>query len=130
MPFLPNSDREWLESLGWSYEEVVENNPPSKRGVIIRGFLLPQGKFQVDRATLMIQIPQGYPDANLDMFWFEPALYLAPSQRQPNCTITETHFGATWQRWSRHYKAGAWRPGIDDLSTHIDMVVQELKKAS
>lgn len=130
MAFLPHNDRERLDALGWTYEEVIEVIAPGKRGVIIRGFLLPQGKYQVDRATLMIQIPQGYPDANPDMFWIEPALHLVPSRRSPNATCSEIHFGVTWQRWSRHYRQGAWRPGIDDLGTHIDVVMQELKKAS
>jgi len=127
MSFLPNTDREWLEAMGWTYEEVTE---ASKRGVIVRGFLLPLGKFQIERASILVQIPQGYPDASLDMFWCEPALQLIPSRKQPNATVSETHFGTSWQRWSRHYKPGQWRPGIDDLSSHFGVISAELRKAS
>lgn len=127
MSFLPSDDREWLETLGWAYEEIAEVN---KRGVIVRGFALPQGKFQVDRADILVQIPQGYPDAQLDMFWCQPMLQIVPSGKLPNATVSETHFGTNWQRWSRHYKPGQWRPGIDDLRSHFKVVSEALRKAS
>jgi hypothetical protein len=41
--------------------------------------------------------------------------------------------GRQWQQWSRHRTAAsAWRPGEDDLSTHMpcvqDWLAAELKK--
>jgi hypothetical protein len=31
--------------------------------------------------------------------------------------------GTDWQRWSRHRTgANPWRPGVDDLSTHLFLV--------
>ncbi len=127
MSFLPSDDQAWLKEQGWAYEEVAEVN---KRGVIVRRFPLPPGKFQVPEADILIQVPQGYPDANLDMFWLSPALHLTPSGKLPNKIATEVHFGTSWQRWSRHYKQGQWRRGIDDIASHFAFVAQELRKAS
>ena len=127
MSFLPEDDRKWLDATGWTYSEVEEVN---KRGVIVAAFALPPGKFQVDRADILVQIPLGYPDTNLDMFWCEPVLHLVPSGRQPNATNPELHFGRTWQRWSRHYKPGQWRPGIDDLGSHRNVVLEALRIAA
>jgi hypothetical protein len=126
MSFLPQADREWLESSGYAYREVVEGN---KHGVILE-LPLPPGKFQVGRAEILIQILPGYPDTPLDMFWADPALFLVSSGRQPACTIAEGHFGRSWQRWSRHYKQGKWRPGIDDLSSHVTVVLDALRRAA
>jgi len=128
MPFLPQNDREWLESTGWDFQEVEGDG---KRGVIVRDFPLLHGKFQTDHVSVLVMIPQGYPDAAPDMFWCDPALMLVTAQKQPNATnVSETHFGTTWQRWSRHYVAGQWRSGIDDLHAHFTMVRNSLRDAA
>lgn len=127
MSFLPDYDREFLRDKGWEYEEKQEG---AKRALIIRNFPLPPGKFQVEAVDVLIEIPSGYPDANLDMFWCSPSLYLVPGNRQARQTqVSQDHFGVVWQRWSRHYAQGQWRMGIDNVETHILMVVRELERA-
>lgn len=127
MSFLPQEDQAWLKQSGHSYEEVAELD---KRGVVLHAVRLPAGKFQVECADLLIQIPPGYPDANLDMFYSSPTLCLASSGRAPSATLVEQHFGKPWQRWSRHYKTGQWRSGIDDLATHMTMIYRSLREAA
>jgi hypothetical protein len=129
--FLPEEDSDWLTGSGFTFEEVEEPlGAELKRGIIVRNYLLPSGKFQVAHASILVQIPRGYPDATLDMFWADPALVLAPSGKQPNATVPETHFGSAWQRWSRHYKPGQWRSGIDDLSSHFTVIYAALQDAA
>ncbi len=127
MSFLPEEDRAWLEDSGLRYEEVAEQ---SRRAVILRDISLPERKFQVASADVLLQIPSGYPDANLDMFWCSPTLCLAPTGRAPSATCVEQYFGRQWQRWSRHYKPGQWRSGIDDIASHMHMVYRSLREAA
>jgi hypothetical protein len=56
------------------------------------------------------------------MVWFEPALVLT-SGRAIGALSSHTIDGTTWQRWSRHRTAqNPWRPGVDDVSTHLGLV--------
>ncbi len=128
MKFLPEDDRNWLEASGYDYEELGDQQ---RRGVVVRAFPLPPGKFQVDRADILVQVPSGYPDAQLDMFYCDPQLRIVPANRIPSkAEVVEALFGRQWQRWSRHYKPGQWRRGIDDLSSHFDVIAESLRKAS
>lgn len=125
--FLPDDDRQHLNARGLNFEEAQEN---AKRGVTIKNFPLPPGKFQIDAADVLVLIPQGYPDAQLDMFYVNPPLMLKPSgQEARNANVRENHFGRTWQRWSRHYKPGQWRTGVDDLQSHLQVVENALRDA-
>ena len=66
-------------------------------------------------ARVMFQVPFGYPDAAMDMFWTFPTVKLSSSGSDPQqCSHFEEHMGETWQRWSRHI---SWRAGIDNLRT-------------
>jgi hypothetical protein len=128
LSFLPSDDREWLEEAGYDYEEVAE---PNKRGVIVRNYVLRDGTFQVPATDVLVHIPSGYPDTQLDMFYCSPQLLLVPGNRIPSCAnVSETHFGKTWQRWSRHYRQGQWRRNIDNLGSHFNMIAEELRKTS
>lgn len=95
----------------------------AKSGVIISGFPLPDG-YTAEKSDLLIIIPQGYPGAALDMFYFDPQLRKS-SGRGIDKLATETHFNRSWQRWSRHYQ---WTPGEDNLVKHIEFVTNVLKQ--
>ena len=82
MAFLPLDDREWLKSRGYDYEELEEQQ---KRGVVVRAFPLPPGKFQVDLADVYVPIPSGYQPIQRAIqggFLFGPDLLLRISARR------------------------------------------------
>ncbi len=117
---LPNEDREYLTvTFHNKWDKCVEG---SKKGIIISGYQLPRG-YEPKKSDLMIIIPDNYPVAKIDMFYFSPFI-----QREDGKVIgaleNETHFGKDWQRWSRHYD---WRDGIDNIATHISYITNELK---
>jgi len=126
--FLPMDDRDWLAGRGYNYQELED---PQRRVVVVRAFPLPPGKYQVTHADILVAVPVGYPDTQLDMFYCDPQLRIVPANRVPSkAEVVEAMFDRQWQRWSRHYKPGQWRRGIDDLSSHFDMIAEELRKAS
>lgn len=94
-----------------------------KFGLIIDAFQVPAG-YQEAESTLMLLVPSGYPGAALDMFYLRPPLHKRNNGTIP-ALADATHFGSTWQRWSRHYE---WNPGDDNVAKHIQYVGYELAK--
>jgi hypothetical protein len=69
-----------------------------------------------------LQIEQTYPDTQLDMVWFHPALSRADGKEIKNLSDQSLE-GKTFQRWSRHRtEQNKWRPGEDYLGTHVALV--------
>ena len=116
---LPNEDTEYLKANFPKWKRLIEG---SKRGLVILNYQLPKG-YIPKKADLMIMIPDNYPSANIDMFYFSPDI-----RREDGTAIgaleDETHFGRNWQRWSRHY---GWQAGVDSIVTHISYVYNQLK---
>lgn len=118
--FLPEFDREYLFDKGYIFEEITEAN---QNGLIIRNWILPSDRFNLEASDLLILIPQGYPDIKPDMWYFNPAILLSPlneNARQTQCNITFNE--KMWQRWSRHFPANEWRSGIDGIHTYLKKV--------
>ncbi len=112
--FKPTSDdREFLEERGEPWEAVVEGGT---QWVLLHNFDLPPG-FNVPRATAAIRLVPGYPQAALDMVYFEPPLKRVDG-KPVNAVSSLTIDGRDFQQWSRHRPASAWRPGEDCLATH------------
>lgn len=112
MSDLPEEDLEFLNSDFQDRWEPVEER--DKSGLIIRNYNLPRG-YAPEEVELMLLIPAEYPLSGLDMFYFSPEASRADGL-PIGALASETHFGVVWQRWSRHY---AWRPGEDNIATHI-----------
>ncbi|MDX2220350.1 MAG: multiubiquitin domain-containing protein [Burkholderiales bacterium] len=121
-------DVEFLDGLGLRWEAVKEGE---LNVIVIYDWPIPAG-YNVDRASVHVQLTKGYPDAQIDMAYFSPAL--ARADGKGISALSNAEFdGTTWQRWSRHRTAESkWRPGIDDLSTHLalvgDWLAAELRK--
>lgn len=117
---LPPEDIQYLEgNYPSKWKKIDEGN--GKFGLLIENFPIPGG-YTVPEATLMVLIPNGYPGSMLDMFYFSP--WLSKSDGSSiGALASESHFGQTWQRWSRHY---SWRPGFDSISRHIEFVKNQL----
>jgi hypothetical protein len=79
---------------------------------------LPAGKYNHEKADVLIMLPCGYPDACPDMFFLLPWIQLRESGKYPTAAnVAHTFNGQQWQRWSRH--SSDWRPGVDGLHTMI-----------
>ncbi len=126
--FLPEFDRDYLVSKGYQFEEIIDTN---RNGLIIRNYKLPKGKYNHEAVDLLVLIPNGYPDARPDMWYFYPAILLIPGNRAARQTQATILFeGKTWQRWSRHYPANEWRAGIDGIHTYLKKVNNALEIAA
>jgi hypothetical protein len=116
---LPSGDVEFLDSQhpGW---ESIRNG--SANWLLVSQFALPVG-YTVATTQVALRIESGYPDTQIDMAYFHPALRRQDGKSIPATESTDTIDGKTFQRWSRHRTAAnPWRPGIDDVSTHLAQV--------
>jgi hypothetical protein len=93
--------------------------------VVLHGFQLP-ASFEPHRIELLLLIPFGYPDTQLDMFWVNPSVTLRGAA--PQATGAEAHLGRQWQRFSRHLPQGAWRPGVDGLQSYLALLQTMLER--
>ncbi|MGC4052852.1 MAG: multiubiquitin domain-containing protein [Paludibaculum sp.] len=107
-----------LAEAGLAPERVaIHPEPGGWSALVVSDYGLPPG-FEPNRVELLIKIPPGFPDAAPDMFWVCPAIHL-PDGRMPRATSDERLLGKTWQRFSWHLAAGAWKPGVSDLRDFI-----------
>ena len=125
---LPAEDAEWLEGLGKRYELVREGGVLR---VLVYGLNVPAG-YNVAEVDVNVRIEAGYPEAQIDMAYFFPAL-VRQDGRPISALATDPFDGKIWQRWSRHRTpANPWRPGLDNLATHFalveDWLARELRK--
>lgn len=121
---LPESDVAYLDSTGMKWEAVVEQGV---RRAVIYAFPLPAGYDQT-HADLNFRIDGAYPDTQIDMVYFFPAL-----KRSDNISIRALAFdnfdGKTWQRWSRHRTPqNPWIAGVDDISSQLLLVEHWLER--
>ncbi len=121
---LPEEDVAFLTTLDLSWETIIEG--PVHR-VVIYDYELPDGYGKVC-ADLNVRIERTYPDTQIDMVYFCPELSRADGR--PIKAISPDSFdGKNWQRWSRHRTAhNPWRPGIDNLESHIILIGEWLKQ--
>ena len=125
-PVLPMRDRRYLGERDLSFTEYRHG---AQCGVVIHGYSLPEGKFQVGAADILILLPQGYPDAAPDMFYAVPWLTLVPTSQYPRQADQPSDFeGQRWQRWSRHNND--WRPGVDGIWTMLKRIETALEVAA
>ncbi|MBP6301875.1 MAG: hypothetical protein KBB37_01840 [Bacteroidia bacterium] len=125
---LPLKDRNYLESKGYQYREISDG---ASNGLIIDNFnVTPTEKFNAKQASLLIILPQGYPDVPPDMFYFTPELRFTSNNTFPDrADQLVNHFQIKWQQWSRHANASEWRIGIDGIHSYLQRVVTALKVA-
>jgi len=127
---LPENDVKYLATTGTDWEALVE--PPGSRWLLIPNWPVRLSGYAVDSVTVALMIPPGYPDAQIDMAYFHPHLARMDG-KQISAVASMCIDGKSFQRWSRHRtKQSPWRPGEDDVSTHLVLVEgwleQELKK--
>jgi len=115
---LPSEDVEYLNSLDLGWETVCEDK---SRWLLIHRVKLPEG-YKQQFATVALRIEPAYPDTQIDMVYFSLALKRVDGKsirKESNQIIGKT----LYQRWSRHRSSNnPWRPGVDDVSTHMAQV--------
>jgi hypothetical protein len=115
---LPQADESFVNTLGRPWETVIDG---SVRWLLIHDRVVPTG-YTVATVSEAYRIDTGYPDTQIDMVYFQPSLQLS-SGKTIGALSTQQISGSTWQRWSRHREPSfPWRPGVDDLSSHVLLV--------
>ncbi len=122
---LPSFDTDYLGTIGLDWETLKEGDG---RWLLIHGWPVPAG-YTVENTTVALQIPPGYPEAQVDMAYFFPALARKDNQTIGATQITQAIDGKSFQRWSRHRTPQApWRPGEDEVATHMVLVSDWLER--
>src|SRR5580704_1557526 len=98
---VPEVDRDFLSEKGY---KVRAKRVGADVHVVIEGFPLPKA-YTPPAVNLLIILPAGYPNANLDMFRTIPDVKLANGAWPINANAREVHDGVSWQRWSRHFSS-------------------------
>lgn len=121
---LPAEDEEALDRAGERWEAIKEG---SSHWVIVHGVPMPKG-YTVDRASVALNIPPGYPDSQVDMAYFHPDLTPVDG-RKIKALTKQAIDGKQFQRWSRHRtQENPWRPGVDDVESHMIQVYHWVAK--
>jgi hypothetical protein len=121
---LAEEDEAGLLARGRTWEAILENRA---MWVILPDYPIPPG-FNVAQATAALRIPPSYPDDQIDMVYFHPSLALANGKGIAQLSALMLD-GKTYQQWSRHRTgANPWRPGLDNVSTHLLLVDSWLSK--
>ncbi len=123
---LPEDDAEHLRDKGLSWELVAEG---SGGCLVIKSFSVSVEVYDRSETDLMIQVPQGYPMAGLDMFYVDPPLKLRTGNYPPAAEVFEDHVGRKWQRFSRHLNDAncPWQGGVDGLRSFLALITRELR---
>lgn len=125
---LPEVDREFLDTRGRLWETIVSTvGGSTKRWLLIHDFDVPPG-YNCRQVSAALLIEAAYPDTQIDMVYFLPALNLVSGGNINNLS-SEDIDGQTFQRWSRHRtNANPWRPDVDCVATHLLQVDEWLKR--
>jgi hypothetical protein len=115
---LSEEDEEYLKARGLQWETVIGGDA---KWLIILNYPIPSG-YNHATANVALRLKPSYPDDDIDMAYFLPILALAsgkPIRQLSACQID----GKRYQQWSRHRTPeNPWRPGIDNLGTHMLVV--------
>jgi hypothetical protein len=115
---LPSFDTEYLEATGLEWETIKVGEA---RWLLLHNRHIHAG-YNVEHALVALATPPGYPDAQIDMAYFFP--HLSRKDEKPIGALTGYALdGKNFQQWSRHRTQEApWRPGEDDVSSHLVLV--------
>lgn len=120
-------DLKFLKNEGLRWEALMVGNVG---WILVYDFPIPDG-YNTQKTCLALMLPASYPSTEIDMMYFYPELSRSDG-KGIRALATHNVDGKNFQRWSRHRPPGMWRPGIDNLETHVLAVTewlnQELQK--
>ena len=118
-------DKSFLSERQLSWETVIENG---RRWFILRGYRLPDGYHQ-NEVDIAIEVPTGYPAAQLDMFYCFPHLQRSDGRSIPTTEARQQIGPKIYQRWSRHRgSTNPWNPQFDSLVTQIVLAEESIHR--
>lgn len=121
---LPAADEQYLASLNLPWETRLHAN---NRWLLLHDWRLPTGYTQ-GTVTLALRIPANYADCQIDMVYFRVPINRLDGRSIGALTLQPV-CGEMWQQWSRHRtQQNPWRPGIDDLASHLALVDDWLRR--
>lgn len=121
---LPEEDVECLAGRELNWEGLIEGGT---KWLIIPGYAIPEG-YNHCAADLALRLPPSYPDDQIDMVYFHPALMLVSGKAIRQLTPHALD-GKQYQQWSRHRTpVNPWRPGLDNICTHLLQVDTWLRR--
>lgn len=121
---LPPDDVEFLNLSGLRWETSLDG---TIRRVVIYDYPICTG-YNYETVDLNLRVGTNYPDEQIDMVYFYPHLERLDG-RPIKALAQDTFDGKVWQRWSRHRTGkNPWKPGEDDISTHLICVNEWLKR--
>ena len=121
---LPEEDVECLNAMGLNWESIDINGA---KWVFFRGFKIRAG-YNVELADAAVRLPPLYPDDQIDMVYFFPALS-KKSGSGIGALAAVSLENKQYQQWSRHRtSANPWRPGVDNICTHMIQVDSWLER--
>ena len=121
---LPPEDETFLQEYGLPWEAVMDGSP----WVLVHEFPTPDG-YNHRRVTAAIRIETGYPNTELNMVYFFPALARLDGKPIGATEGTQDLDGKMFQRWSRHRSAqNPWKVGQDNLGSHVILVEDWLER--
>ncbi len=115
---LPEEDIAGLDARGLKWEAIKVGDA---KWIIFRDYPIPEG-YKVRFADMALSISPSYPDTQIDMANFFPALELVSGKVMQRLTPVNIE-GKQYQQWSRHRtQANPWRIGLDSVCSHILLV--------
>lgn len=115
---LSADDQRFLDEYGLPWETLVDG----PQWVLVHDFPTAAG-YNHSRVTAAIRLETGYPNTELNMVYFFPALARADGKAIGATQATQQIDGKVFQRWSRHRTAqNPWKAGRDNIGTHILLV--------
>lgn len=132
---LPKIDQDFLENIGLPYRLIPHGGSVhlvlSNVGINPKYYLVDGITADKPVCQLMMKLPPGYPNSQIDMTYFYPALKVVDSRRIRNVGVN-TGFGTdgnAWQMWSRHRTGeSTWDPRRDCIATHLMYTDSFLKR--
>lgn len=121
-------DQKFFEEYGLPWETIVDGS----QWLLIHDFPTHEG-YDHPSVTAAIRIETGYPNTELNMVYFFPALARKDGKKIGATEATQAIEGKTYQRWSRHRSGqNPWKIGRDNLGTHVilieDWLAREFEK--
>jgi hypothetical protein len=95
----------------------------------IPGFIMPPG-WNTNKANVIFLLPPGYPSAQPDCFWLEPAPIRLENGATPQASndsnpVPGVGPRGTWFSW--HLQS--WNPNRDQILTYVNVIEQRLSPA-
>lgn len=112
-------DKRYLDSSGLRWETILCGE---RRWLLIHDYQLMPG-YTPAVTQLALDIPKDYPSAQIDMFYFAPAVSRGDGLPIPSTQVTANIDGIVYQGWSRHRNgANPWDQFADNVATHLALV--------